>query len=142
MKKQKAVDVGFESFNIVKKSEAGVKMPLYLPDGKKTTSWLKLRGVNSPSFEEAVSVADREQVELLGKESKLEQNEIDNARREITRKMLAALVVDWSDKKTPCTEKNVCEFFKGAPQIQRQVDTFATEDKHFINDSFSKPPTS
>ena len=140
MKKETPVEVSFEAFNIVNKSEEGVKMPLHLPNGQETTSWLKLRGANSPTFEVAVGQADREQLELVGKEDKMSTEEYNGARREITRRMLSVLVVDWSFDK-PCTHEKVVEFFKGAPQIQRSVDTFATQDRHFVDDSFIKPPT-
>jgi len=142
MQKETPIEAPFEAFNIVNKSEEGVEMALYLPNGQKTKNWLRLRGVNSPSFESAVGVADREQLELVGKESKMSPEDFTAGRRDITRRMLASLVVGWSQKDKPCTVDNVIEFFKGAPQIQREVDNFATQDRHFGDDSFIKPPTS
>lgn len=116
-------------------------MPLSLPTGEETTSWLQLRGVNSPTFEAAVSVADREQLKLTGKEDKMSAKDYNAARRLIKCKMLGSLVADWSDEDQECTPEAVITFLEGAPQIQRAIDNFAVQDRHFCDDSFTKPPT-
>lgn len=128
-------DIPFSAFNIVDLSEAGIKMPLALPNGTKTEHWLRLRGAHSPSFLRASSQADAEQLELTSKKATLDKSEITDAERAITRKMIASLVAEWSSDEE-CTIENVVKFFEGAPQIQRAVDHFASSERNFVDESF------
>lgn len=111
-------------------------MMLSLPDGSETNEWLKLRGINSPQFEKAASVADRELLELKQKDLDEHSQEHKEERKAITRKMLASLIAGWSFDQA-ATSEAVIDFLTGAPQIQRSVDEFAVQIRNFAADSFT-----
>lgn len=52
--------------------------------------------------------------------------------REIQLRMSAALVAGWSFAE-PCTEENVVEFLREAPQIRNLVNSVADDSQRFFN---------
>ena len=131
--------VGMEAFNVVKKSNEGVTLPLSLPDGTKTDEYLVVLGADSQKFQEAVSIAYSEKAKLRTSidDEKISVDDAAKQTEEINRRMVSALVIDWSFDET-CNGTNVCKFFHDAPQIQDAVNLYAGDRSNF----FDLPPRS
>jgi hypothetical protein len=126
--------IGMDAFNVVKKATEGVKMPLNLPDGTPTEHFIVVRGADSTRFRGAKAKYNRELAKGL-KSCKDDAEKQEALQDETTRKMVAALVVDWSFD-TECNETNIRKFLADSPQIQEQIDSFAGVRSNF----FVKPP--
>ena len=137
MSKDKPMSVGMDAFDTTTKSNEGIKMPLFLPDGTETDQFLVLHGVDSTAFRCAQSRSNREILSIAKKlkDKKLSDEKAAQARRENTTKLVASLVFGWSFP-DPCNEKNVVSFLEKAPQVQEGVDQFAGDRSNF----FVKPP--
>jgi hypothetical protein len=105
----------------------GIKLPLYTPTGEKTEHFLHIRGVDSDAFREADSKAKRAFFRI----SSLPQEEQDEALNHETMKLLSCLVISWSFDKE-CTQENVIEFLKTAPQIADSINQIAVKRKIFF----------
>lgn len=128
--------VGMAAFNVVKKSNKGVKLELTLPDGTPTEEYLVVGGQDSTKFRGQQAKANRERVKAVRqyKDDPVKMAEFD-ARLEC--RLVASLVVGWSFEEE-CNETNVMKFLSDAPQIQMQIDQFAGDRANF----FEKPPQS
>lgn len=138
---EKENTIGMDAFDIKSGSDAGTKIDLYLPDGTKTDHWLNVLGADSSKFQRARARANREEMELMktkGKNNKQQDaGTLFEKQMGIRRKLVAALVSDWSFPEK-CNIETVSAFFEKAPQVQTQVDNFAGERSNF----FAKPPKS
>lgn len=105
----------------------GIRVPLTAPDGTKTDQWLRVHGVDSDKFRAADARSRREASKIASIENEAER---DLAMIDLTRRLTAELVFDWSFPQ-PCTPENVVAFFKQAPQIQEAVDFFASRRAFF-----------
>ena len=118
---------GMDSFFTSESASEGVRMPLNDPLGRRTEHWLHIIGADSDEFRLADSAAKRRAVELG---SITDETARDTAVMELTRKLTATLVKDWSFDQ-PCTQANIIEFFKKAPQIERAVNIAAVNRSLF-----------
>ena len=126
--------IGMGAFNLVKKSNDGVKMPLTLPDGTATDEFIVVRGADSTLFRGAKAKCNRELLKNL-KKIKDDPEKQEKVQTEATRNLVAALVADWSFPEE-CNAVNVAKFLADAPQVQEQIDMFADTRTNF----FVKPP--
>jgi hypothetical protein len=121
----------------------GRKLHLYTPDGTRTAHYIIVRGVDSDEFIFARNKANRRAGEIAAIEDDKQRAE---ALGEETRRMRWAFVAGWSfddpeitpkdsPNWLPCTEANVMNFFREAPQIAEMVDRFASQRANF----FGKP---
>lgn len=128
------------------KANEGVVLPLFRPDdGTKTEHWLKILGVDSDAYFKAETAMRRAMPGIEAEAKSLKGNEeqltfIAEKQAEWQRKVLAAVIVDWSfDKegvpekdRKECTEENKVEFLTKAPQIAKAVDTFVSDRRLFF----------
>lgn len=119
-------------------ANAGVRVPLFKPDGTPSDQWLHVHGVDSDAFRNAELAKLRKLRELGSK--KLSQVEQDNEVRNITRELLASLVSAWSFPE-PCTFDNVVNFFRQAPQIEDAVDRFSAKRDNFFKTALTSSAT-
>ena len=110
--------MNIEDFYTREKANAGIKMPLFSPNGVKTDHWLMLRGVDSDAFRAAKTVCERESAEIAAIKDKAEY---DDALRASQRRLMSSLVVSWSFDQE-CTRDAVEKLFLEAPQIMDAVD--------------------
>lgn len=106
----------------------GVQLPLYSPTGLPTSHWLRIRGVDSDEFRAADTEAKRAAVKSA---ALTDQRARDDAMREISRDLVAHLVMGWSFDKE-CTHANVVAFLKEAPQLEDAIDKAATRRALFF----------
>lgn len=129
------------TFYTRERANAGVRIPLFTPEGRKTDHWLELRGIDSDEFRLADVQAKREAVRLAAINDTKERDE---AIYELTTRLTAILVTGWSFDH-PCTQENVIAFFKEAPQIMNAVDLTAGDRGYFFrvgsNNSSDTPVT-
>ena len=125
------------AFGVLKKSNEGVKLPLFLPDGTETQEFLKIKGADSKEFKTAKSQANREYLDIadLLKDKKITQEEAEERDEKVHTKLLATLVCGWSFE-PECTHSNVVDFFENSPQIKKEVNLAAADRANF----FEKPP--
>ena len=106
----------------------GVKLPLYLPDGKASEHWITVRGIDSDHFRTAESVAKRKAVEIAQLQTDQERAE---AVREAELLCISALVAGWSFEE-PCDEDNVVNLLREAPQIADMINRFSARRAEFF----------
>lgn len=114
-------------FHTRAKANEGHKIPLYAADGRATSHWLRVRGIDSDTFRKAQTKQTRRVAEFAA----LPDAERDEAVAEATLEMQASLVAEWSFD-MPCTLKNVMDFLREAPQIAAEVDKFASRRSFFF----------
>jgi hypothetical protein len=117
-----------KEFYTREKSNEGVKLPLYYPDGTPSEHWLTVRGIDSDAFRMAESKAKRKAVEIAQIENEQERAE---KVRETEIGCIAALIAGWSFEKELTTD-NVYEFLTEAPQIADMVNRFAARRAEFF----------
>lgn len=121
-------------FHTLAGSNKGRRLTLDGPDGKPTTAWIDVRGIDSEVFQLANNTQRRAMVEYLeqhGDTPKIRETpEFVAWVAEQQRKLRASLVIAWSFEE-PCTEANVLELFKNAPDVAQQVDIFASKRGQF-----------
>lgn len=117
-----------EAFFTRQRANEGIKLPLSTPDGKPTTHYIKIRGVDSDAFKTAEAAAKRTAFELVTGEdqTKLEEQILTG---KLT--LLAALVIEWSFD-IPCTPETIIAFLREAPQIANEIDTLASRRRLFF----------
>jgi hypothetical protein len=113
------------------RANAGVRIPLYTPSGRKTDQWIQIRGVDSDEFRAADTKAKRDAVRLA---SIKDEKERDEAVYELTTRLTASLVIAWSFPEE-CTEENIIAFFKQAPQICSSIDITASDRGYFFRNA-------
>lgn len=106
----------------------GIKVPMYTSSGKKTEHWMRIRGVDSDDFRFAENKAKREAVKIAEIQDERERFE---AMRDMTSRLVAHVVMDWSLPE-PCTVDTVAAFFKKAPQIEEAVNKAASRRALFF----------
>ena len=99
-------------------AEAGIKLPLFRPDGTQSEHWLKIRGVDSQEFRIAETLAKRSAAAAASIKDDRERAQMALDART---RLAASLVIDWSFDQ-PCTIDNVANFLKNAPQITDAID--------------------
>jgi len=120
-------------------SEAGIRVPLLLPDGSDSGEWLHVCGPDSAPYAVA-------QQKLLRRIAELGSLEDDKAKEEAANDILAdsraPLILAWSfaEKLTP---ESAREFLRNAPRVSRQIENVAGNVANFtgpgLPDSTSGP---
>lgn len=123
-----------KEFYTRQKANEGVKLPLFLPDGTQSDHWFMVRGVDSDQFRKSEARAKRKAVEFAQME---DQDERADAIREAELECIASLIASWSFDEE-CTDENVVNFLREAPQIADAVNRYAARRA----DYFSKKPGS
>lgn len=141
-KESTAVAGGMELFHTRKAANEGIEVPLYTPQGQKTEHWMRIRGVDSDEFRLAEADSKRDVMRIAQIENPRERL----AEVELSKlKLIAVLVISWSFPQE-CTQENVLEFLKEAPQIADAIDTAASKRSLFFagrsSSSASTPSTS
>ena len=129
---------GMDAFFTREKANAGIEVPLYTAAGTKSEHSIQIRGVDSDLFRQAEAESKRDAMRIAGIES---QEERSKAIIEAKLKLLAALVISWTFEQE-CTQANVIEFFRNAPQIADAVDQVASKRSlFFAQESSNSQPT-
>lgn len=115
-------------FFTLDKANAGIRVPLYTPDGRPTDHWMQIRGVDSDEFRKADAKAKRDAVKLA---AITDDREREDALHDLTTRLTASLVIAWSFEQE-CTMENVTAFFKRAPQICNAIDITAGDRAYFF----------
>lgn len=127
----------FKEFSTLDEANEGKFLPLYHPKtGEKTEHWLKILGVDSDAYYRAETAMRRAMpgIEAEAKTMKGAEEQLTlvaQEQKKWQRKVLAAVIVDWSLDKE-CNEANKIEFLTKAPQIAKAVDTFISDRRLFF----------
>lgn len=113
-------------FYTVPRSEAGLRVPLVLPDGKESGEWLLVIGPDSRAYARAHQDMLRRYAELGGVTGDGREAEAEA----ILLDYRAALVIAWSFDE-PCTPAAVREFLANAPRVGNQVEALARNPGNF-----------
>lgn len=132
MPKKTATKFSPQDFYTRQKANEGVKLPLCLPDGTPTDEYLVIRGVDSDQYRSAETSANYETLMLMQRERQGKKKPDLEARKKIKLRLIASLVADWSLEEA-CSEKNIMQLLKEAPQILEDIDHFANDRKGFFN---------
>lgn len=111
-----------------KVANEGVKLPLYYPDGTVSDHWIMARGVDSDHFRQAEAMAKRQAIELSQIDDERERLA---AMNELELDCIASLVAGWSFEEE-CTQGNVVNFLREAPQISDMINRFAAKRSEFF----------
>lgn len=120
--------MNMQSFYTRQKANDGKKVPLYLPDGTASEHWFVIRGIDSDYFRKAEAAGKRKAIEIAQIEDINERAE-EIRTTELT--CIAALIADWSFEEE-CTEENVVNFLREAPQIADMVNRYAARRADFF----------
>ena len=120
-------------FFTLEKANAGIKIPLFKPDGTRSDHWVRIRGVDSDEFRFAEAESRRDALRIAGIEDKRERAEAVAASK---RELIGSLVIAWSFEKE-CTPGNVREFLKKAPQLADAIDRQASNRALFYSSESS-----
>lgn len=93
-----------------------------------TTDYLEIRSSLSDEFMDARDRSMQEVSEIDEQDPKKRKALV----KEIQLRMSAALVAGWSFSE-PCTEENVVEFLREAPQVRNLVNSVADDAQRFFN---------
>lgn len=113
------------------KANEGEKLPLSLPDGTPTDEWLLIRGVDSDEFRAAL---DEHRRTILANSAIEDEVVRAEQNRAAGLKLHCALVIGWSFD-AEFTDKALEEFFKEAPHLAIEVDSFASNRQRFFRKS-------
>jgi hypothetical protein len=128
---KKASVTPMDLFHTRTKSGEGVSVPLMLPDGSPTEHWVKVRGVDSDEYRRADSRARRRALDIAQeKDDAKREDMIEDTKLDV----LSVLVADWSFDR-PCTQADVKEFLREAPQVADLVDKTAYKRALFFGKS-------
>ena len=119
------------AFHIVPKSQSGIVVKLELPDGTDTGETLTVRGADSVEFRKAQAASNRRGMDLLRDKKKIDPDELAIKQQDSITELIASLVSGWSFD-AECTQANVVELLKNAPQIQELVDQTAGDRRNFF----------
>lgn len=117
-----------ESFFTRPAANAGVKLPLYLPDGTASEHYVVVLGTDSDTFRKAEMEAKRSAAQIAQLD---DASARDALIMEEELGLVASLVSAWSFSKE-CNKQNVVAFLKEAPQIADNINTFAAKRSNFI----------
>lgn len=105
----------------------GKKLPLRHPDGTPSEHYLIIRSQWSDEFIQANDDAMRSlAVKVAAKDA-----DAKSVFQEQKLSLIAACIAGWSFS-TEFTHENVIEFLRNAPQIAKQVNKLAGDDKYFF----------
>ncbi|MBF0675592.1 phage tail assembly chaperone [Pseudomonas sp.] len=113
------------------KANEGERMPLALPDGTPTDSYLVIRGVDSDLFRQAL---DDHRRDVLAASSIKDEAERKEAVKASQLRLVAALVIGWSFD-AEFTEAALLELLREAPYIADAADRFASDRRRFFGKS-------
>jgi len=121
-------------FHTRQSANEGIELPLYNAEGEKTEYALQIRGADSDAFKRAQAKSRRTAVGFATID---DEDELFDKVEEERIKMLSSLVISWNlkdddGKDYPCTEENVIELFREAPQIADQVDKLSAKRSLFL----------
>lgn len=129
---------GMGEFFTRNKANEGLQLPLYRPDGSKSEHWVRVLGIDSDAFRRADAEARRDAFRIAQIEDLTERSQ---AIADSKRRLVAALVVDWSFDR-PCNVETVAEFFREAPQIMDAIDMASSKRAlFFANRSSGSQPS-
>lgn len=128
-KKPVTQKAGMSEFFTRDTANEGIKFPLYTPKGKKSDQFLIVRGIDSDAFRAASSASQRDAAVIAQIEN---EDERKSALLESQRKLIATLVASWSFDEE-CTQENVAEFFRQAPQIMDAIDKVVSNRSVFFS---------
>jgi len=124
-----------EDFFTLPQSEAGVVVPLILPDGGKTEHWFKVLGVDSETFRKGTVRIHQKFLKQVGKELPLEERMVEKREKDLL--FISLLISEWSFD-MPCNEENKVRILRNAPALTETVDAFSNNRSNF----FKKPSPS
>lgn len=130
--------MGMDAFFTREKANEGIKLPLWTPQGTKSEHWVRILGIDSDAFRAANAEAQRDAFRIAQIEDLTERSQ---AIADSKRRLVAALVVDWSFDR-PCNVETVAEFFREAPQIMDAIDMASSKRAlFFANRSSGSQPS-
>lgn len=119
--------MSMSEFYTADQAEEGIKFPLSKPDGTPTKYWIRIRGVDSPTFRNAeLQCRRRAAAAVINTEQ-----ERTAATMAMRVELAAELVIDWNLDE-PCTPENVQTLFKKAPQIMDAIDRISADRAFFF----------
>lgn len=122
-------------------ANAGIRIPLFRPDGTPTEHWLQIRGVDSDAWHAAQAASRQRLMAVSADPTKIDK--LDPEEERIT--LLTSLVMGWSFP-DPVTPEAVRAFLKEAPQIATEIDRIASNRRSFFagssNSSTPSPASS
>ncbi len=127
-----------EEFFTKDKANEGKVLPLYNPEtGEKSQHWLKVLGVDSDAYFKAETAMQRAMPGIQAEAKGLDGAEaqltfVADKQKEWKRKIVAAVIADWSFDK-PCNEEEKIDFLTKAPQIVTAVDGFISDRRLFFS---------
>jgi hypothetical protein len=128
-------------FHTRERANAGVRVPLFQPDGAPTEHWLLVRGIDSDEWHKAQSASRQRLMAAASSPEKIQQ--IDPEEERVV--LVASLVAGWSFE-GEATPDAVKAFLREAPQIITEVDKIASNRARFFGGSSSSstptPPAS
>lgn len=132
--------MSMESFYTRSSANAGIELPLYTPDGKKSEHHLRIVGIDSDLFREKELEEKRRALnEIRAMKDPKDEKEKDRLEQESTRRLLASMIISWSFPEE-CTEENKVAFLREAPQIAAQINRHSADRTlFFVNASTNSP---
>lgn len=128
----------FSAFHTRDRANEGIRIPLLLPDGKPTEHWLQIRSIWSDAYQgsraEIVRMALEHGRELAEKSLSDEQKRDMRAEQDRSRRAVLAssLIAAWSND-DPLTEESAVNFLLQAPQVLREIEKIAEDDRRFFS---------
>ncbi|MBG89599.1 MAG: hypothetical protein CMO80_22250 [Verrucomicrobiales bacterium] len=107
----------------------GKELPLYLPSGEKSEHKIRVLGVDSDKFKSKEAESKKIAAELAALDDNEERRV---AIEDLQLKLIATLVIGWTFDQE-CTEENVVNFLREAPQIADAINRFAGNRKAFFS---------
>lgn len=121
------------------RANAGIELPLDLPDGTPSGHTIRIRGVDSDQFRAAKADSSRRLMELVLQREKTSPDAVDFVGEQL--RMIAALVIGWSFAE-PCTPENVLKLLQEAPHLADEIDRIASKRSlFFANGSPNSTPS-
>lgn len=122
-----------QQFFTRQKANAGIKLPLYRPDGSATEHYLVVRGVDSDQFIAAQDEAMRRIRDITLIDDAREKAE---ALRDNSIIMLSSLIAEWS-MSDDCNPENKAKLLREAPQIMSAINEVAARREVFYQNSLA-----
>ena len=110
------------------RANQGERMPLALPDGTPSESYLVIRGADSDAVRAAVDEFRRDLMRVAGVEDKAERATGESQARI---RLTSAMVAGWSFDE-PFTDTALAELLREAPYIADQVQRFTEDRRRFF----------
>jgi len=122
-----------EQFFTRAKAEIGRELPLFYPSGEVSEYSLFIRGIDSDHFKAAERTSVRRAVDLREQKNNgsLTDEEAQEAYEGERLILVSSLVIKWTLPEE-CTQENVVNLFREAPQIADEVNKAAANRKSFF----------